>query len=500
MTQPDRLHETQRLHEEGQRLHEEGLSLLEAGRLDEALDRIGRALDLASMRPLQQTALVVLKTAQLHNSFGAVLVELGHAEAAAASFRIALVLAPGFAPAWTNLGSAAVSASAHGRAIALAPFAADAHANLGALEQRRGRSEAALRRYAAAVALAPADPRVWSNLGSARYWAGRLDLAGRAFERALALAPGFADGRFHRGLLRLLLGDYVGGFADYEERRKRRSGIVRLRRAIPGWAGEDPAGKRLLVWGEQGLGDTIHFARFVPLLTARGAEVTLAAPRRLVSLLRTLGGVERVQSFEEPLPAVDLQAPLMSLPHLLGLGAAAAAPLAPYLASPPASAAFVTDGRPLVGLAWAGSPTNESDAWRSLALERLSPLLALKGLRFVSLQVGPRAADVAAAGLEGRLETREDLGDFADTAAVVAGLDLVVTVDTALAHLAGAMGKEAWVMLSHVPDWRWGMKGETTPWYPSLRLFRQESPGDWDGVVRRIARALAARFPGVAGR
>ena len=199
MTQPDRLHEDQYLHE-AQRLHEEGLSLLEAGRLDEALDRIGRALDLASARPLQETALVVLKTAQLHNSFGVVLAEMGQHEAASSSFRIALALAPGFASAWTNLGSAAASASAHGRAIALAPFAADAHANLGALEQRRGHSEAALRRYAAAVALAPADPRVWSNLGSARYWAGRLDPAGRAFERALALAPGFADGRFHRGL------------------------------------------------------------------------------------------------------------------------------------------------------------------------------------------------------------------------------------------------------------------------------------------------------------
>ena len=485
MTGPDRL-------PEAARLHEEGLSLLKAGRLDEALERIGRALDLAS-------TLSAPKTAQLQNSFGAVLIELGHAEAASASFRIALALAPGFAAAWTNLGSAAASAPAHLRALALAPFAADAHANLGALEQRRGRSEAALRRYTAAVTLAPADPRVWSNLGSVRYWAGRLDLAGQAFERALALDPGFADARFHRGLLRLLLGDYAGGFADYEERRKRRSGIVRLNRAIPGWAGEDPAGKRLLVWGEQGLGDTIHFARFVPLLTARGAEATLAAPGRLVSLLRTLGDVERVQSFEAPLPAVDLQAPLMSLPHLLGLGAAAAAPLAPYLASPTAPAAFVADGRPRIGLVWAGSPTNESDAWRSLALARLSPLLALKGPRFVSLQVGPRAADVAAAGLAGRLETPEDLDDFADTAALVAGLDLVVTVDTAVAHLAGAMGKEAWVMLSHVPDWRWGMKGETTPWYPSLRLFRQKSPGDWDGVVRRIADALAARFPGAGG-
>ena len=480
MTEPDRL-------PEAARLHEEGLSLLKTGRLDEALDRIGRALDLAS-------TISAPKTAQLQNSFGAVLIELGHAEAAAASFRIALALAPGFAAAWTNLGSAAASAPAHLRALALAPFAADAHANLGALEQRRGRSEAALRRYTAAVTLAPADPRVWSNLGSAHYWAGRLAPAGRALDRALALAPDFADARFHRGQLRLLRGDYVQGLVDYESRWERR-GAGRPRLAIPSWTGEDPRGKRLLVWAEQGHGDTIQFARFVPLLGRRGAEVVLVAPRPLLPLLASLAGVARLMAPGEPLPAADFQAPLMSLPLLLGLGDRTPAPVAPYLAPPspaPLPSSLAPDGRPLVGLNWAGNPVNESDAWRSLALDRLRPLLALDGLRFVSLQFGANAADVAASGLADRIETPE-LGDFAATAGIVASLDLVITVDTAMAHLAGAIGTEAWVMLAHVPDWRWGMEGETTSWYPSLRLFRQASPGDWDTVVRKLAQALADR-------
>ena len=481
-------------------LHEEGLALLEAGRLDEALDRIGRALDLASALPAPKTAQPAQQTARLQNSFGVVLAEMGQHEAAASSFRIALALAPDDAPAWSNLGNAGASAPAHVRAIALDPFAAGAYGNLATLRQSAGARSEAERLWRRALALAPAAAVAWSNLGTlgmlrplAESALAELDRAAAAFHRAIAADPGFADGWLNRGLIRLLRGDYAKGLADYEWRWKRR-GMVRPCLAIPAWTGEDPAGKRLLVWAEQGHGDTIHFIRFIPRLTARGAEVVLAAPRRLVPLLASFAGVETVVPIEDPLPAADLQAPLMSLPHLLGLGATAAAPLAPYLAPPRRSAPIAGDGRPLVGLVWAGSPVNLSNATRSLALERLGPLLALDGLRFVSLQFGVSAADVAAAGLEGRLETREDLGDFADTAAVVAGLDLVVTVDTALAHLAGAMGKEAWVMLSHVPDWRWGMTGETTPWYPSLRLFRQESPGDWDGVVRRIARALASRF------
>ena len=497
------------------RLHEEGLAFLRTGRLDEALDRIGRAIDLAAETELpaqktapsaQQTALSALKTAlsaqqtaRLHNSFGAVLVELGQSEAAASSFRTALALAPGEAPAWSNLGSVATSMAAHLRALVLDPLAAAAYGNLGALAERLGDSRQALRRYRQAAALDPAGARFWSNLGSAHYWAGRLAPAGRALDRALALAPDFADARFHRGQLRLLRGDYVQGLVDYESRWERR-GAGRPRLAIPSWTGEDPRGKRLLVWAEQGHGDTLQFARFVPLLGRRGAEVVLVAPRPLLPLLASLAGVARLMAPGEPLPAADFQAPLMSLPLLLGLGDRTPAPVVSYLAPPsPATppSSLARDGRPRIGLVWAGSPANASDAWRSLDLERLRPVVALDGLGFVSLQLGARAADLAASGLADRIEaTPGGLVDFAATAAVVASLDLVITVDTAMAHLAGAIGKEAWMLLTHVPDWRWGLSGETTSWYPSLRLFRQERQGDWDPVVDKLARALAERFSG----
>jgi Flp pilus assembly protein TadD len=477
-----------------ERLHAEGLALRRAGDLERALEAIGRAVDLAP------------EAALLRTSFGVVLDGLGETEAALAAWRTALVLDPTEPLAWVNLANAAEAGSEREKALgfyrhalALDPLSPAALGNLGAFEQRRGRRQIALRRYAEAIALDPAEPRLWANLGSARHWAARLEAAGEAFDRALALAPDLPGTRFDRAVNRLLQGDYARGLADYEGRWQK-PGARRLPAGLRAWTGEDPKDKHLIVWAEQGYGDSFQFARFIPLLEARGARVTLAVPRRLVRLLGSLAGVERVQSFEEPLPAADLEAPLMSLPFLLGLGEKAAAPAAAYLAPPyplpPLPASIRSDGRPLVGLVWAGNPKNETDAWRSFALERLSPLLDLAGIGFVSLQAGPRAADVAAAGLASRIDSPGELVDFADTAAIVARLDLVVSPCTAMAHLAGSLGKEAWVMLSHVPDWRWGMSGETSSWYPSLRLFRQTSPGDWDGVARALARALAERFPG----
>ena len=486
---PHRLDEEGRLDEDG-RLHEEGLAFWRAGDLDRALEAIGQAIDLSP------------ETALFHTSFGVVLAALGEAASAAAAWRSALGLDPAEPLAWVNLANAieaddeSRALGFYRRALGLDPLNAAALGNLGALEQRRGDSSAALRRYAEALSLDPAEPRLWSNLGSARHWAGRLGAAGLAFDRALALAPDFAGARFDRAVNRLLQGDYASGLRDYEARWLK-PGAPRPPIDRPPWRGEAPDGKSLVLWAEQGQGDTLQFLRFVPAVVRRGARVILLVSRRMVSLLSDFPGVERVVSSEDPLPAAELQAPLMSLPLLLGLGEAAAAPVAPYLA-PPSSITIERDGRPLVGLVWAGNPANESDRRRSLSLERLGPLLAKQGLRFVSLQFGPNAADVANAGLADRLETPA-LGDFASSAAIVAALDLVITVDTAMAHLAGAMGKEAWVLLAHVPDWRWGMSGETTSWYPSLRLFRQASPGDWDGVVAKLSMALGERFPGAVG-
>jgi Flp pilus assembly protein TadD len=471
-------------------LHDEGLALWRAGRLDAALDRLGRAVDLAPA------------AAGLRNSFGLVLALLGHAEAASSSFRMALALAPADAAAWSNLGNAERRAGPQARALAIAPDNAGARGNLAVRLQAAGERSAAARLQRQALALDPAFAEAWSNLGAWRQVEADLAFAARAFGRAIASDPGFAEGWWNRGLLRLLEGDWRRGLADYEW-RWRRPGMARPLFAMPSWQGrdEDPRGRRILVWSEQGHGDTIQFLRFVPHLARRGAEVVLAVPRRLLGLVAAAAGVREAVAIETlaattPSAPADLEAPLMSLPLLLGPEAAPvfekpylAAPSVAPLAAPPASLARGRD--PVVGLVWAGDPVNQGDAWRSLALPRLRPLLEVSGVRFVSLQFGPRAADIARLGFADRLEDLSAvLGDFANTARFVAALDLVVTVDTAMAHLAGAMGREAWVMLARVPDWRWGLAGETTPWYPSLSLFRQRDPGDWDGVVRRLVDAL----------
>jgi Flp pilus assembly protein TadD len=478
--------------------HAEGLTLWRSGRLDEALDVLGHGLD---AHP---------EDAGLRTSFGLVLAALGLATEAVCAWRQALAQDPAMGSALVNLakdeGDAERACILCRRALAVDAADAAALGNLGVHEERRGKDAYARCLYARALALEPAGARLWSNLGSLEHWGARLVEAGRSLERALALAPDFAEARLNRAINRLLQGDWRKGLVDYEARRHK-PGAFRPSPALPSWRGEDIRAKRLLLWAEQGQGDVIQFLRFVPAVAARGAHVILLVPRPLLSLVEGFAGVAEVAAVEAlptagP-PAADVGAPLLSLPLLLGLGAATPRAMPPYLSAPfvarpaplPTTPAHAGDERPRIGLVWAGNPANQTDVMRSLALVRLAPALALPGLRWVSLQFGPRAADIAAAGLSDRIEDLGGrLGDFAATAGIVAALDLVVTVDTAMAHLAGALGKETWLLLAHVPDWRWGMSGETTSWYPSMRLFRQQRRGDWDGVVESLVAALVQRF------
>jgi hypothetical protein len=265
----------------------------------------------------------------------------------------------------------------------------------------------------------------------------------------------------------------------------------------PEWSGEDPAGKRLLLYAEQGFGDTIQFARYAPLAARRGAQVVLEVPPPLKVLLTGLTGVEVVAADSEPLPPFDLHCPLLSLPRAFATTVATIPADIPYIYAPAdrveAWKTRLPHDAARVGLAWSGHPGSTKDYDRSIPFAQLAPLLEVPGVRFVSLQKDVRASD-ANAFRECRkvIEFGRELKDFADTSAVISQLDLVITVDTAVAHLAGAMGKPVWVLLPCVPDFRWLLDRDHSPWYPNIRLFRKSEPREWGEVVARVTAELAA--------
>lgn len=399
----------------------------------------------------------------------------------------ALALAPGDPEAGCLLGRVRLSAGDAGAASALleraaadAPALADAWRALAVARRRLGRLAGALRAGRRLLALSPGAAVAWLNLGNALVEAGAAGSAERAFGRALARDPGLADAAWMQALARLALGRARAGWALHERRLERPfyARFVAWRRA-PEWDGR-PLDGALLVWAEQGLGDTIQFARFLPLAARRCAGLVLACQPELVPLLRRSAVADRVLSLDDAPPEAAAQAPLLSLPHRLGLADAARVP-------PPALSVAQTPRPPgplRVGLVWRGNAGNPLDRARSLPEAALGPLAAVPGIRLVALQKGvaPTLPGVENGGP----------ADIDGLAAALAGLDLLVSADTMPAHLAGSLGVPVWILLPRGADWRWGPAGEATPWYPSARLFRQTAPGDWAGPVGAVAAALAA--------
>lgn len=369
-----------------------------------------------------------------------------------------------------------------------------AYENLGRTLQACDRLDEAAACYERAIAQDGGRADWHYHLGCADWERGRLDRAIASFDRALQRQPDWEEARSTRGLVRLLAGDWRRGWADYEARPARRDLARSFPRGDRLWKGEDVRGKTLLLLGEQGFGDAIQFARYLPELAARGARVWLRVRSPLVRLFEGLAGCDRRFSTTDPIPAWDAHALLMSLPHLLQIPEPQGASV-PYLrVAPNAAPISLRDGvgdLPNVGLVWSGSPGHRKDGDRSCTLAQFQPWLALSGLRFYSLQKDPRPEDAARLRGDRRIvDLAPDLGDFRDTAAIVQHLDLVVTVDTAVAHLAGALGKPTWLLLARVPDWRWGMTGDRSPWYPTMRLFRQSRRGDWSDVLAAVERSL----------
>ncbi len=418
---------------------------------------------------------------------------------AAVGFQHRLLALVSTAADWSNLAEMRRQAGlsdgprAARRALALDPAFASAHLNLGNLLMQADRAPSAEPAFRRALALDPASRDAAYNLAAALAERGRPEAALALYDALVGRFPDFFEAQWNRALALLASGRWREGWQAHELRRHHPA-LAPRRFPIPGWDGTPLAGRRILLASEQGLGDTLQFLRYVPEVIRRGGRVVLEVQRPLLALARTIAGLEDLITDGSPLPTVDLEAPLISLPHLL---ASAAPPLPPYLQADPERRrhwreVLSEDPRPKIGVAWAGNPEHRHDRRRSLGSEALASLAAVADVRFVSLQkekgAPPGWLDVAP--------------DFADTAAIAAELDLVIAVDTAIAHLACALYKPLWVLLAPGVDWRWP-RGPRSPWYPSARQVWRDAEGDWSTAIEKIARRLrttpldlAGDFPG----
>jgi tetratricopeptide (TPR) repeat protein len=417
--------------------------------------------------------------------------------------RRAVVLAPHRHEIYNLLGYALINAGdyraaveVYRRALALKPDSAYSIYGLGYFFERQGDLASAAESYRLVIKLDPRLADAHLHLGITHFLQGDLGKATECFERVREVAPDNTEARTFLGHIHLLQGNLPLGWSEHEYRWSTPH-FLRDRRKLPQplWQGEPLGGSRILLHAEQGLGDTLQFVRYVPLVRARGGNVVLEVQTRLHRLLARIPGAGDVIRRGEALPEVDWQCPLLSLPWAFGTELNSIPAQIPYVH--PDAAQVEAWGKRLagnslrIGLAWGGSPTFPHERWRSIPLEQLAPLTQLEGTTFYSLQMGPQASQVKHLGSRVHLiDLQDEQEDLADTAAIVANLGLVISIDTSVAHLAGAMGRPVWILLHKSPDWRWLLDREDSPWYPSARLFRQSTLGNWRDVVARVEREL----------
>jgi len=465
-------------------LHRSGLALFAKQRMAAAIDSLSRAVAAEPANALYAFNL------------GVVLAAAGRTAAALTAYDQAIAGNPAAWRAHFNAGvlrreaGDLVRAEAHFTAVtAVDPGNAAAYAHLASVVAAAGRRGEARDLLERAIAADPAYYQAWNNLGNLVRDGGRPQAALDCYDKAIMLAPDDPEPHINRATALLVAGRFDEGWREYRW-RLRRPGAARAL-ARPQWDGAPLGGRTILVHAEQGLGDSIQFVRFLPMVAARGGRIVFECQAPLKPLLESQVAADRVIARGDPLPDFDLHVPLIDLPGFLGIGPDGISPARAYLEAPAGPTVRLRQGGRRIGLAWAGNPGHWNDANRSCRLADLAPLLDLDDTAFYSLQKGPRAADLQA--VPGRVV---DLGsgfrDLAETAAHVAALDLVITVDTVIAHLAGALGKPVWVLLPQAPDWRWLLDREDSPWYPTARLFRQPEPGDWASVVARVGALLAA--------
>jgi Flp pilus assembly protein TadD len=472
-----------------------GIVLRAAGQFDEAIAAFNKAIELDP------------DSAIANDNLGIVLREAGRIDASLAAHQRALELEPNSSAMLGNLsvtlrlkGRLDDALEACHRAIAADATNAEAYSNLGVTLADSGRTDEAIAASRKALELRPAFAAAWSNLGISLGDQGHFAESLVACQKAVDIEPANAMAHFNLGVILLKLGDFPRGWVEYEW-RWRCAEIYHARAfAQPRWDGQPLHGQTIFLHAEQGLGDAIQFIRYVPLIRQRGGRVYLGCHAPLRNLVGGFPGVEGIFTDGQPVPAFDTHCAIGSLPALFSTTADSIPADVPYLRAKPHLAAYWREkllpynGQRKVGLVWAGGESHKNDKNRSTSLSCFAPLAA-EGIVFFSLQKGPASAQAAdpPAGLR-LIDFADELFDLVDTAAFIDNLDLVISVDTAVAHLAGAMGKSVWTLLPFNADWRWLLDRDGSPWYPTMRLLRQRRAGDWDEVITRVRGALHARL------
>lgn len=442
-------------------------------------------------------------SAESYYILGSFLQEKGIFDEAVQCYQKAIAVNPNFTDAHFNLGVAYQQLGQHDKAelcyrqvIALNPDHSKAYLNLGIAFKEQGLYDEASAALKNALRIKPDYAMAYYNLGNVHLAKGQYNEAMEYYKKTISIDEEYAEAHWNIALLNLLSGNFKEGWQGYEWRWKLGDLAVKPKFDKPQWDGSDINGKTILIYTEQGFGDTIQFIRYIPLIANRGAKVIVECEKELIALLQNIEGVYNILQKGSSLPEFDFHCPLLSLPLIFKTTVENIPSQIPYLKvdlelSKKWQDKILNNSKLNVGLTWAGNPELRRDYNRSCTFETFSQLLKIPDINFYSLQKGDSSYQILI-NLEGLniLDYTEEFNDFADTAGFIENLDLVISVDTAVAHLAGALGKTVWTLLPFVPDWRWMLDREDSPWYPTMRLFRQPSIGDWKSVIERVEEEL----------
>jgi tetratricopeptide (TPR) repeat protein len=440
-------------------------------------------------------------------NLGDILYARGQMEAAIENYRHALRCRPEMIEAHNNLGNAfkaqgnlEAAVESYRQAVRLKPDIAEVYYNLGSALHLKEEFDNAITNFRLALQHKPQYAEAYNHLGLAYKNQGYLDQAAENFSQALRVNPHLAEAHWNRSFTYLLKGNFEDGWDDYDWRfqQAKWQTFYPYRYSGPRWSGSDCEGKTLFVHDEQGLGDTLQFVRYLPMAKARCGKIIFETRKELIDLLQGFPGIDKLvirSSWQAATENWDFYIPLLSLPKVFGTTLKTIPNHVPYLSADSKKVEYwknrLTGNGFKVGIVWAGRPMHADDRNRSFALKQFLPLSGIQGIQLIGLQKGEAAKQVNDLGTEtGIVNLGEEFEDFTDTAGVIQNLDLVISVDTAVAHLAGAMGKAVWVLLPFIPDWRWIMDRDDSPWYPTMRLFRQKVRKDWESVFQRIEKKL----------